>query len=243
MAAVVVALIAILLAPVSPPSGSCADVFIIGARGSGQPAGFGAQAEPVVEAIEEGLRGSGLIVESAPLDYPAVSISESFGLVLLNGGYDRSVRAGAIELISELAGISRECPRSEVVLVGYSQGAQAIKSALEDLPPRHRIAAVAVGVEAGPKGAVDDVGDGTAHASLIRGACILISLRSRILVGAGALFEQRKRCQAGGVAGGRRIIKRTDAVQPSQAQINRCVDVVTEICHLRLCATHAQRKK
>lgn len=142
MAAVVVALIAILLAPVSPPSGSCADVFIIGARGSGQPAGFGAQAEPVVEAIEEGLRGSGLIVESAPLDYPAISISESFGLVLLNGGYDRSVRAGAIELISELAGISSDCPRSEVVLVGYSQGAQAIKSALEDLPPRHRIAAV-----------------------------------------------------------------------------------------------------
>ena len=142
MAAVIAALIAVLLVPVSYGSDACADVHLIGARGSGQPEGFGPQAGPVVDTIEASLQARGLSVEAAPLDYPAISVSDSFGLVLLTGDYARSVRAGVIELIAEMTRVARECPQSDLVLVGYSQGAQVIKVALEDLPPVHRVSGV-----------------------------------------------------------------------------------------------------
>ena len=142
MAAVIAALVAVLLVPVSYGSDVCADVYVIGARGSGQPDGFGPQAGPVVDSIEASLQGRGLTVESAPLDYPAISVSDSFGLVLLTGDYARSVRAGVIELIAEMTRVARECPESDLVLVGYSQGAQVIKVALEELPPIHRISGI-----------------------------------------------------------------------------------------------------
>ena len=142
MVAVVLALIAALAVPAQSGVVPCPDAHVIGARGSGQPPGFGEQAAPVVESVVDTLESRGQDVTTAPLDYPAISVSDSFGLVLLTGAYDQSVRAGAIELIARLAQFGRECPTTEIVLVGYSQGAQAIKTALADLPPRYRIAGV-----------------------------------------------------------------------------------------------------
>ncbi|MDJ0791781.1 MAG: cutinase family protein [Acidimicrobiia bacterium] len=142
MVAVIAAIIFSLLVPVTSESSDCADVYVIGARGSGQPAGYGDQVAPAVDAIVSTLSGSGLDVAPEPLDYPAISVSDSFGLVLLTGDYARSVQAGAIELIARLARISSACPESDIVLVGYSQGAQVIKTALDGVPPRYRISSI-----------------------------------------------------------------------------------------------------
>jgi hypothetical protein len=117
-------------------------VHIIGARGSGQPSGYGEQVTPVVEALVAGISATGRSVTDEPLDYPAISISDSFGLALLNGEYAASVRSGAIALWSKVGALQRTCPSADLVLVGYSQGAQAIKAAMATSTPGIRVASV-----------------------------------------------------------------------------------------------------
>lgn len=137
----VLALIVALLVPV-PGSTTCPDVHVIGVRGSGQPAGFGSQVAPVVESIVETVDASGRATTSEALEYPAISVSDSLGLVLLTGEYASSVLAGVDALDDRLADIASGCPSTEIVLVGYSQGAQVIKQALADSLPVHRLAGI-----------------------------------------------------------------------------------------------------
>lgn len=115
---------------------------VIGARGSGQPSGFGDQVGPVVRSISDATLAVGRSVTSEALDYPAISIADSLGLALINGEYDASVRAGVNSLWAAVGRVARTCPSTDIVLVGYSQGAQVIKTALEGTVPMHRIAAV-----------------------------------------------------------------------------------------------------
>lgn len=137
-------LLALALVPsVHVEAPECPDVQIVGVRGSGQ-FGFGEQVDAVVSSLETKVRGSGRSVTAESLAYPAISISDSFGLVLLNGQYDESVRLGAESLQTLLGAASVACPETHIVLVGYSQGAQVIKIALADPPPASRIAAVAM---------------------------------------------------------------------------------------------------
>jgi cutinase len=142
MAFTVLALIAMLLLPVQTSVDGCSDVHVIGARGSGQQAGYGEQVAPVVEAITLSMAGRGLSVASSSLEYPAISVSDSFGLVLINGRYDASVHAGVTALRATIGRLAGECPTTDVVLVGYSQGAQVIKTALEGSQPGYRISGV-----------------------------------------------------------------------------------------------------
>jgi len=137
--------LALLLALLSPPASAtdqCVDVHIIGIRGSGQAAGYGDQAAGVVDGLEAALMGRGISVTAEPLEYPAISVSDSLGLVLLTGAYDASVGAGTDALRGALAATDSLCPSTEFVLVGYSQGAQVIKRALADIPPSVPIAGV-----------------------------------------------------------------------------------------------------
>jgi hypothetical protein len=139
--AVVLALVIALLNPVFEVDPECPGVEIVGVRGSGQD-GYGEQVRPIVEAIRGSLASRGHTVASSPLEYTAVSVSDSFGLVLLNGEYDRSVMDGVSALDSRLQAIKDVCHATDIVLVGYSQGAQVVKVALENTSPIHRIAAI-----------------------------------------------------------------------------------------------------
>ena len=72
----VLAVVAALLLPVhAPVLDGCDDVYIIGARGSGQ-AGYGAQVGAVVSETVASIRQTGRTVGARSLDYPAISISE-----------------------------------------------------------------------------------------------------------------------------------------------------------------------
>jgi cutinase len=138
----VFALIVALLIPVQHADVvGCEDVYVIGVRGSGQT-GYGDQVGTVVVDTVANVRQTGLSAGDHSLDYPAISIADSFGLALLNGDYTRSVAAGADRLLSDLDAIREQCPLTQIVLVGYSQGAQVIKMAMEDRPPIDRITAV-----------------------------------------------------------------------------------------------------
>lgn len=137
--------VAFMLALLSVPSATvhqaCSDVRIIGVSGSGQT-GYGEQVETVVSPLLRNIADTGRSATARALDYPAISVSESFGLVLLNGEYDESVQAGAQSLRLAIDEISTSCPDTQIVLVGYSQGAQVIKVAMENTVPTARIAAV-----------------------------------------------------------------------------------------------------
>ena len=129
-----------LLFPVAADT-PCADVVMIGVPGSGQE-GLGRQVRDVTETAERLLPALGRTVEVRALDYPAISLADSFGLALINGDYARSVSKGAENLLTELESVRSTCPHSSVALVGYSQGAQVIKTAAESLEPESRIGAV-----------------------------------------------------------------------------------------------------
>ncbi len=134
-------LVAALLVPSFGQRDGCADVFVVGVRGSGQ-SGYGQQVSGAIDVIVEQIVSSGRTVTDVPLEYPAISVSDSFGLVLINGDYDRSVERGVQELRSVLAQESVRCGASSIVLVGYSQGAQVIKEAVAGSVPDVRIGAL-----------------------------------------------------------------------------------------------------
>lgn len=96
----------------------------------------------MVEEILHGVVGTGRSAAASPVDYPALSLADSFGLALFTGEYAASVEAGGEALLAEMRAIAAACPSTEFVVVGYSQGAQAIKAALEELRPELAIASI-----------------------------------------------------------------------------------------------------
>ena len=134
-------LIAVLLLPPVPVAdAACADVHIMGVRGSGQ-AGYGEQVETYLDAIAAVVGESGASVTDEAIDYPAISLADSL-FALFNGDYDRSVDAGAVALNDALDTMQSSCPTSGLVVIGYSQGAQVIKRTLGDRPVGDRLVSV-----------------------------------------------------------------------------------------------------
>ena len=129
------------IVPVGAGEPGCSDVQIVGVRGSGQ-SGYGEQVGDVVRTLERDIGASGRSVSAVALEYPAISISDSFGLVLLTGEYDRSVAAGMAELRLTVDDVTDSCRETQIVLIGYSQGAQVIKQTMENTVPDARIASV-----------------------------------------------------------------------------------------------------
>lgn len=90
-------------------------VFVIGARGTSEDAGFGSTAS-VVSSVVAAIPGSG----SLALDYPAS---------WLDPLYPDSVVDGINTLISTIESYVDACS-GKIVLVGFSQGANVITDAL-----------------------------------------------------------------------------------------------------------------
>lgn len=137
--------IALALALLSPfqavTSEGCPDIRVVGARGSGQQ-GYGQQVGEIVKGVVADAQRSGLYVDDVVLDYPAISLADSFGFALFTGEYDRSVETGVEALTTELDAVRTNCPTTGVVLIGYSQGAQVIKQTMLGRPPVDHIESV-----------------------------------------------------------------------------------------------------
>ncbi len=101
---------------VSAPSGSCAAIIGITARGSTEPQGGGSLAGPLVASIAAASRQT---VAQIDLVYPAD---------LLN--YQSSEKTGVANLTSLLKTTAAKCPTSRFLLVGWSQGAAVIGDVL-----------------------------------------------------------------------------------------------------------------
>ncbi|HYN95912.1 MAG TPA: cutinase family protein [Pilimelia sp.] len=101
------------------PSSGCADVEIIGARGTTEAPGVGRILQPVAARMTAELDAA---VRTTPLDYPA------------SVNYGSSVRQGVDAVRVELAAIAESCPDTAIVLMGYSQGADVMGDVLAAMP-------------------------------------------------------------------------------------------------------------
>lgn len=113
----IAALCSPLLASAStPPTNSCAQVMLIGARGTGEPQGFGYLLGPIVSQVQSAARPT---VSTYALPYPA------------SADFYNSEMQGIIKLEQYLAAQSQACPAQRFVLLGYSQGAQVMGYAMQ----------------------------------------------------------------------------------------------------------------
>ncbi|KAK5664041.1 hypothetical protein OQA88_255 [Cercophora sp. LCS_1] len=101
---------------------ACPEVHIFGARETTTPQGFGS-AQTLVDLVLRRFPGA----TSEEIVYPAAGDDE----------YSRSVGAGILAVIKQTSAFAARCPRSIIIMHGYSQGAQIIDDAFcggPDLP-------------------------------------------------------------------------------------------------------------
>lgn len=119
----------------------CPDVFVVGARGSGESRaeggadahrGFGPRAVAVLGALSDDLTARGIRVAPVSVDYPAIAVDEAARNLfdMQAEGFGASVYSGVDALVGLMAGIREACPQAIHVLVGYSQGAEVMRRAL-----------------------------------------------------------------------------------------------------------------
>lgn len=92
-------------------------VKMIVARGSKEPAGFGAIVS-VVDAVKAQIPNS----SADPVDYPALLDTQEI--------YARSVIQGTSTMRQQIEDYAAKCPTGKIVLIGYSQGAQVVGDVL-----------------------------------------------------------------------------------------------------------------
>lgn len=112
----------VLVAAGSAPTAAaqpCADVELIFARGTSEPAGIGRVGQALADAMRPILGGRTL--NTYGVNYPAT--------------YDfLTTAAGAADATARIASVSAQCPGTRFVLGGYSQGA-AVIDMLAGVPP------------------------------------------------------------------------------------------------------------
>jgi cutinase len=96
-------------------AGSCPDVNVVFARGSGEPAGLGIVGTPFASALAQDLPGKTVT------DY-AVNYAANFA--------QTSAGPGATDMSNHVTALAAQCPGTQFVLGGYSQGASVTDIAL-----------------------------------------------------------------------------------------------------------------
>jgi hypothetical protein len=139
----------------SSPDG-CPEIILYFSRGSGQAIGPTETRGDPLGLANPGLQlyqalaaqyGSANVASIAN-GYPAVAIS--WRLVRTSRVYGPSVAAGRRSLKRNLADLARLCPRSQLILGGFSQGAEVTHSALPELGEQERRHIVAVALFGDP---------------------------------------------------------------------------------------------
>jgi len=123
LGATAVAASALLSAPVSIPSASaepCPDVQVVFARGTFEPAGVGGTGQAFVDALRAKVGGKS--VDVYPVNYPA-SLDFSTAAV------------GFTDATNKIRDVAATCPKTKMVLGGYSQGAAVMAYTTEDAIP------------------------------------------------------------------------------------------------------------
>jgi len=121
--AVVVAFAGLVSPAIGMPSASaapCSDVEVLFARGTFEPPGVGDTGQAFVDALRAKLGGKS--VDVYPVNYPA---SLDFS----------TAAAGVIDASNKVRDVAATCPKTKMVLGGYSQGAAVMAYTTEDSIP------------------------------------------------------------------------------------------------------------
>jgi cutinase len=110
----------------------CPDAEVVFARGTGEPVGVGGAGQAFIDSLTAQVPGKSVNVY--PVNYPATS------------DYVNSARAGAGDEVAHVQNTVASCPKTKVVLGGYSQGAGVADMTSHQLSPQiaNHVAAVAL---------------------------------------------------------------------------------------------------
>lgn len=114
---------AFISAPFGVPAASadpCSDIAVVFARGTHQEPGLGNMGQAFVDSLTS--KVGGRTVDVYAVDYPA------------NDDYHVSAPAGANDATAHINSLVANCPKTKIVLGGYSQGATVIDLATTSLP-------------------------------------------------------------------------------------------------------------
>ncbi|KAF2966445.1 hypothetical protein GQX73_g7132 [Xylaria multiplex] len=100
---------------------SCPAVYVFGARETTAPAGYGTSSG-LVNMVMAAYSDS----QSSAIDYPACGGQAECGGI----DYDSSANQGTTAVVSAVTQMNSQCPNTQIVLIGYSQGGQIMDNAL-----------------------------------------------------------------------------------------------------------------
>jgi cutinase len=100
---------------------SCPDVEVVFARGTTEPPGVGGIGQAFVDSLQS--QAGGRSVGVYAVDYPA------------SRDFVTSTPAGAEDAAAHIQSMSSNCPRTRMVLGGYSQGAGVVDLVTTAVPP------------------------------------------------------------------------------------------------------------
>lgn len=127
----------------------CSDVTIVGARGTGETKGvtqlgmFGDSAGRAAWQLGEEMKKLDPIitVNYKGIDYEARGATTTdFGTFISSGTFNSSVKGGVTETINVVQKAINDCPKTQIVMMGFSQGAEVMHEAANayfDLHPEH----------------------------------------------------------------------------------------------------------
>ena len=110
----------------------CPDAEVVFARGTGEPVGPGGTGQAFIDALTAQLPGKAINIY--PVNYPSTT------------DYVNSARTGAADAMAHVQGTAANCPKTKIVLGGYSQGAAVMDLTSHQLSPQvaNHVAAVAL---------------------------------------------------------------------------------------------------
>lgn len=122
-------------APVAVPvalADACSDAEVVFARGTGEPPGVGGAGQAFIDSLTAQVPGKSVNVY--PVNYPATP------------NYVDSARSGAADAVAHVQSTVASCPKTKIVLGGYSQGAGVMDMTSHQLSPQdaNHVAAVAL---------------------------------------------------------------------------------------------------
>jgi cutinase len=105
--------------PVAAADG-CPDAEVVFARGTGEPVGPGGPGQAFFDSLTSQLPGKTITLYA--VDYPSTT------------DYANSAKAGAADEVAHVQGTVANCPKTKVVIGGYSQGAGVADLTSHQLP-------------------------------------------------------------------------------------------------------------